>query len=87
VSTYYAQVWALVLFLEHGADGRYQERFHHLLKSLAEVDPEQAARAAHIASERELFNAGEALFRNYISEDLETVEQEYLAFMHERFLG
>ena len=86
VSVYYAQVWALMLFLQEGADGKYAEGFRRLLDKLGEVDIEQYARAVHIWSERESFNFGEALFRNFISEDVETVENEYFAFMRERFL-
>jgi hypothetical protein len=87
VSTYYAQVWALVLFLQQGADGKYADGYQRLLDSLDEFDPQQAARAAYIWSDRETMNAGDALFRSFISEDIETVEQEYLAFMRERFLN
>jgi hypothetical protein len=32
---YYAQVWALVLFLRHGAGGRYAEDFDHLLADIS----------------------------------------------------
>lgn len=43
--------------------------------------------AAHIRSDRRSFNFGEALFRNFISEDVDTVEREYFDFMVRRFLG
>ncbi len=85
VSTYYAQVWALVLFLREGEDGKYDADFQRLLDKLHEVDLEQYARAAHIWSERGTFNFGEALFRTFISEDLDTVEQEYFEFLRQRF--
>ncbi len=87
VATYYAQVWALMLFLREGANGKYAAGFQRLLSSLDQVDVEQHARASYIWSERPTFNLGEDLFRNFISEDLDTVEREYLAFMRDRFLG
>jgi hypothetical protein len=87
VQTYYAQVWALTLFLQHGADGKYAEGFARLLQDIGTTDLEQRARAVHIWSEERAFHFGEALFRSYISEDLDTVEQEYRGFMRERFLA
>lgn len=87
VAAYYAQVWALMLFLREGADGRYAAGFQRLLGELGNADLPQYARAAHIWSDRETFNFGEALFRNFISDDLETAEREYLAFIRERFVG
>jgi len=86
VNTYYAQVWALVLFLREGVGGKYAAGYHRMLSKLGEVDVEQYARAAHIWSDRATFNFGEALFRNFITDDLETAETEYFAFMRERFL-
>jgi len=87
VVTYYAQVWSLILFLREGADGKYATAFERLLSQLDEVDIAQYARAAHIWSDRKRFSFGEALFRSFISEDLDTVEREYFEFMRERFLG
>jgi hypothetical protein len=86
VATYYSQVWGLVLFLRTGEDGKYAERFDRLLEHVPDLDIEQFARAAHIWSSRQSFNYGEALFRNFISEDIDAVEQEYFAFLRERFL-
>lgn len=86
VATYYAQVWALILFLQEGQDGKYAAKFARLLKQVGAADLEQHARAAYIWSERDTYNFGEALFRNFISDDLATVEQEYQAFMRARFL-
>lgn len=86
VATYYAQLWGLILFLQEGAGGKYAPGFQRLLAKLPELDIEQYARAAHIWSERPRFNFGEDLFRNFISEDLETVEQEYFAYLRARFL-
>jgi hypothetical protein len=75
VATYYGQVWALLLFLREGAGGKYAAGFQRLLNSLNAV-----------GSQRPVLSPGEDLFRNYISEDLDTVEREYLDFMRTRFL-
>jgi hypothetical protein len=87
VGTYYAQVWALMLFLREGANGRYAADFQRLLTSLGRDDLEQHARAAHIWSDRAAPNFGEDLFRNFISEDLDAIEREYQTFMQQRFFG
>ena len=87
MGTYYAQLWALMLFLREGAHGRYAADFQRLLTSLDREDLAQYARAAHIWSEHPAPNFGEDLFRNFISEDLDAVEREYQAFMQQRFFG
>ena len=87
VATYYAQLWALMLFLRDGEKGKYAADFQHLLAALGRPELDQQVRAGHIWSERDTFSPGEALFRAYISEDLDTVEREYDAFMRARVLG
>ncbi|TWT42139.1 hypothetical protein RAS1_32680 [Phycisphaerae bacterium RAS1] len=87
VGTYYAQLWALVLFLREGQGGKYAPGFQRLLESVGEYDLEQYARAAHIWSEGRRYNYGEHLFRCFITEDVETFEQEYLAFLRERMVA
>ncbi len=87
VATYYAQLWALILFLREGAGGKYAADYRRMLEKLSDIDIEQYARASHIWSERGTFNFGEALFRNFISEDIGAVESEYFAFMRERLFS
>jgi hypothetical protein len=87
VAAYYGELWALVLFLREGGNGKYAAGFERLLGGLSTVDMEQRARAAYIWSERGAFNFGEDLFRNFISDDLDTVEHEYFDFMRTRFFG
>ena len=87
VATYYAQVWALVLFLQEGAGGKYRGSFERLLTALTQDGAEPHARAAHIWSDRSAYNFGEALFRSFISDDLDAVQQEYFDFMRDRFGG
>lgn len=90
VAAYYGQVWMLMRFLDVGADGRYAAAFAKLRTDIARYDLETlvqgAALTAPIASGVRP-NAGEALFRGYISNDLETVEREYDAFLRARLLG
>jgi hypothetical protein len=76
VASYYGQVWALMLFLRDGAGGKYAAGFQRLLGSLSTV-----------GAARPLLSPGEDLFRKFISDDLETVEREYLDFVRTRFLG
>jgi hypothetical protein len=88
--TYYAQAWALVLFLQEGPEGKggpYSAGFQRMLGQLEAGDLEQHARAAHIWSEQAVYNRGEALFRSFITEDLETFEREYVTFMRQKVLG
>lgn len=88
VATYYAQVWALTLFLMEGEDGKYADRFGELRAALASADLDRRLAAEQVFAEggRRL-SRGEALFRSYISEDVAAVEREYLAFVRERILG
>lgn len=86
VTAYYGQVWALMLFLQDGEGGKYRAKFRRLLDDLPTQDLERQARAAYIWSDSREFSYGESLFRSYISDDLGTTENEYLAFMRERFL-
>ncbi|MBU0641009.1 MAG: DUF1570 domain-containing protein [Planctomycetes bacterium] len=87
IGTYYAQVWALVLYLREGNAGEFAGSFARLLGQLGGGGADRRARAAHIWSEQEEFNPGEALFRGSITEDLETFEQGYVAFMRQKVLG
>lgn len=87
VGTYYAQLWALLLFLREGEGGKYAAGFQRLLESVGNYDLEQFARVAHIWSEGRRYNYGEHLFRCFITEELDTFEQEYLAFLRERMVA
>jgi hypothetical protein len=87
ISAYYGQVWALTLFLREGEEGKYAEGFARLLNALGSSDLENYARAYHVQSSRQSYNFGRDLFCNFISDDLETVEREYLTFMRQRILG
>jgi hypothetical protein len=86
VATYYAQLWALILFLREGEHGRYAAGFQRMLGTLDPEDMAQHAGAAFIGSKEPTFSLGRELFRDFISGDLDTVEREYLGFMRARFL-
>lgn len=87
ISAYYGQVWALVLFLQEGAEGKYAERFARLREAIASKELEDYARAYHVKSPRQAYDFGRDLFCNFISDDLETVEREYRKFMRRRILS
>lgn len=81
VGTYYAQLWALMLFLREGAGGRYAAGMTRMLRHLADAEPPAASRPARPQS------AGEALFRRYIAEDLDAVSREFHEFIRTRVVG
>jgi hypothetical protein len=85
VQVYYAQVWALCLFLMD-EQGPYAEKFTALRESLGARNLERRARAKFIQQADGEYNYGELLFRMTIEDDLELAEQRYHEFMRERFL-
>ncbi len=87
VAAYYSQVWALIWFLKEGQDGKYAEGLDRLIAALSDPDVERYAKAAFISAEADEYHYGEYLFRHFISDDLNTIEREYVAFMRERVLG
>lgn len=78
VATYYAQLWALLVFLMEGRDGQYADKLRELSESLS--DPQIVATSLSP-------DAGQSLFRRYISDDLRSFEAEYLDFWRRRLLG
>jgi len=87
LATYYAQLWALMLFLQEGQDGKYAAGLHQLCDALGSGQLELIAEAAQVRAGERPSSFGEALFAQFISDDLETVEREYLDFVHARILG
>ena len=80
ISAYYGQVWALMLFLREGVEGKYAARFASLRAILGNRELASAAGG----SSRVLSHK---LFTEYISDDLPTVQREYTEFMRQRILG
>jgi len=84
VGTYYAQLWALMLFLKEGENGKYAAGFERLRRDLATPAAAQRLRAEQIWAEDGQITPGEALFRSYICDDLPTFEREYMAYLQSR---
>jgi hypothetical protein len=81
--TYYAQAWALVMYLRHGAMGRYAGGFNRLMRDLATGEAPTMAQAAKIrAQEPAATSFGEAVFRAYITEDLDLFEEEFEGYLY-----
>lgn len=87
VGTYYAQLWALMLFLREGEQGRYAAGFDRLRQALGTQDLTPLAQAAFVSSAAPTCDFGCELFRSFIHDDLATVEQQYAAFMRRQVLG
>ncbi|MFH0981219.1 MAG: DUF1570 domain-containing protein [Planctomycetota bacterium] len=83
-SAYYAQVWALIVFLRHGQSGKYAAGFAEMLEDIRNGSLHTKARAARLASGNpSQISLGEAVFRAYITHDLDDFEQEYRTYMIE----
>lgn len=83
-SGYYAQAWALVVFLRHGHDGRYRERFDRLLAAITHGTLRVQASAERVAGPSPSEDSyGEAAFRAYISKDIAEFETEYFTFIRQ----
>jgi hypothetical protein len=87
VNAYYGQVWALMLFLREGQEGKYAEGFARLLSALGSQDLQPYARAAHVGSSGRRYDFGRDLFCNFITDDLDTFQREYTAFMRQKILS
>ncbi len=82
---YYAQVWALTLFLHEGAGAKYRSLLARLLADAAEGRLGQTLRdslgteAVRTAMSRRV---GDAVFRVYFNSDIAAARQEYETFIH-----
>jgi hypothetical protein len=82
VRNYYAQEWALVLFLLDSPEtNQYAPGFRQLLRELGTEAMNRRARAYLAADSLGDMSTGEAVFRAYITEDLDTFERDYRAFL------
>ena len=78
---YYAQLWALVLFLRTGAERPWRQGFEELLDDIA---ADRLATALHgyrtVTPKTRTVPDGQAAFAHYISENLEAVDRAYRQF-------
>ena len=84
VRNYYSQEWALVVFLMRPARSNpYYSGFHQLLNEVGSESMVRRARALMAADTEGTMSFGEAVFRAYITDDLEAFEAAYQNFIHE----
>ncbi|HUW81719.1 MAG TPA: DUF1570 domain-containing protein [Phycisphaerae bacterium] len=83
VQTYYAQVWSMTMFLQHGPQQRYTWGFARLLAELGTPALAATARAQRAATGDRDIGFGQAVFRAYITEDLNEFTERYLAYLRE----
>ena len=82
VLTYYSQAWSLVVFLMRpDRDNAYRNGFLRLLEELGTDEMDRKARAFLAADTDGKMSRGEAIFRAYVSDDLERFNQEYQAWL------
>ncbi|TVQ31877.1 MAG: DUF1570 domain-containing protein [Phycisphaeraceae bacterium] len=85
--TYYAQVWALVHFLNEGDNGAYSDSLRLLLSDAAAGRMARKL-ATHLGGEREarammMRRAGDAVFLTYFNEDLDATDRAYRDFIRQ----
>jgi hypothetical protein len=84
VRSYYAQEWSLVLFLMRPErHNPYRQGFLDLLRELGSDLMDRRARGFLAADVDGRMSYGEAVFRAYVSDDLETFGQQYEAYLLE----
>jgi len=86
VLNYYAQVWALVQFLNEGEKGKYCERLQTMLLDAARGQIRQRVSAtlrkrAGGGSVNRAAGGNSALFSVYFNDDLDAAQAEYRAFI------
>ncbi|MEE9294862.1 MAG: DUF1570 domain-containing protein [Phycisphaerae bacterium] len=81
-AAYYAQAWALVVYLRHAGQGRYADSFETMLHDVAggtiRIKAQQAKALAPSPSQT---SYGEAVFRAYFTTDLEEFEKGFRRFV------
>ncbi len=78
---YYAQVWALAVYLRHGERGKYAAGLERLLADLVAGELTRRAGGARLGTARPAdVSPGEAVFIAYISDDLDEFERGFQAF-------
>jgi len=82
VANYYAQVWSMILFLLQPASmNPYHDGFRRLLNDLG-TDTMVRNTKAYLAADTDgNMSEGEAVFRSYVTDDLEKFQADYEAFL------
>ncbi|MCA9284251.1 MAG: hypothetical protein KDA22_03485 [Phycisphaerales bacterium] len=84
---YYAQVWALVMFLSEGEDGRYRDALHQVVldaaegrlrSRLAESNPGSGGHRRGVGGVR-----SRDILRTYFNTDLSQLQEQYSRFVQE----
>jgi hypothetical protein len=84
VQTYYAMEWALVLFLNRNSQRNlYRDAFRQLLDELGTDAMDRKARAYLAADTDARMSSGEAVFRAYITEDIDGFEKQFHAYLYD----
>ena len=84
VLTYYAQLWALVHFLNEGENGAYQASLRILLNDAASGKARETLETrvgVENARRTLLSRSGPAMFFAYFDEDLDKVNEQYMSFI------
>jgi len=88
INTYYAQVWALLLFLQDGENEKYREPLARMLTVVGTGNLDDYARTAHAtATGKRRYNLGRDAFGAFIDDDVAMIEQAYIRFMRTRILN
>ncbi len=84
VRGYYAQEWALVLFLRQSSlKNPYHDGFEELMRDLGTDAMTRRGQAALTSDMLGKANNGEAVFRAYITTDYAKFEEDYKSFVRE----
>lgn len=84
VGTYYSQLWALIQFLRNGQSGKYAQRFETMLAEMGTRKMTMRARAYLAASgTAQTISFGQAVFRQYITEETAQFEQEFTSYIQQ----
>lgn len=82
VLSYYAQAWSMVVFLMRPTrDNPYHDGFRTMLRELGSESMARRARAYMAADMDGNLSEGEAIFRAYVTDDLDQFEKRYRSWL------
>ena len=79
----YSQWWSLIIFMERPHRNPYHAGFRELLRELGTSSMDRKAQAFMAADTDGKMSYGEAVFRAYVTDDLEKFQADYEAFLPE----